>query len=275
MGPMEDRTALAVVEHWSGGAGVVPRGPKSLLSVVPAVAGDIERHTGRRPYAVDHPGQLWRLEVGGRFLASAGLVYPGGVPFPEELRNQTAVIANEVWLYAEEDGTVVGAYWWPNAVRRPVASMPRDEYPPDMVVHPSDAAQRVDVPVPMPHNLRWEAAVAVCLSRREVIVFCVRDATPDPLNEMLVYEQGGISVRATAEAKRPDINGFLRSNQPPYRRVRARLCPGIGRDPGRALGPQTWPWPGELRWWHDGVSYEVKGFIPVATLVEVAEALVM
>lgn len=244
------------------------------MSVVPAAPGDIERHTGRRPYGVGFAGELWRLEVSGRFLASAGLVYPGGVPFPEELHNQTAVIANEVWLYADEDGNVVGAYWWPDAVRRPIASVARDEYPAELIVHPDDAAPHLDVALPIPKNVRWEAAVAVCLSRREVIVFCVTaGVSPDPLNEMLIYEKGGISVRARVEHQRPDLNGFLRSHQPPYRRLTVRSSVAIGRDPGRALGPQTWPWPAEVRWWENEVSYEVKGFVPLATLIEIAEAI--
>src|SRR5918992_2016376 len=125
---MEDARARAIVDHWSGGAGVVARGPKMLMSVVPATPGDIERHTGRRPFDTT---DLWRLEVGGRFVASGGTVYPSGVPFPEDLHSQTAVIANEVWLYAEGDGTILGAYWWPDALRRPIASVPRDDYPPE------------------------------------------------------------------------------------------------------------------------------------------------
>lgn len=275
---MEDSRARAVVARWSGGGGVVPRGPTSLLSVVPVAPADIERHTGRRPsgYA-DH----WRLEVSGRFLAAAGLVYPGGVPYPEDLHNETPVVTNEVWLYADEDGTIVGTYWWPDAIRKPVASVPRAEYGSEICFHPDDATAHVDLKVPLPSHEPWMPAVVVAPSRDEAIVFCVTEQMPDPLNEMLVYEHGGVSVRARAEATKPDTDDFLRSHQPPYRRVQVRLANGIARDAGRSLGPQTWPWPAELRWWEprgsgpegrSGVSYEIRGFQPLATLVDVAES---
>lgn len=245
-----------------------------LMGVVPATPGDIERHTGRRPRGIDEGGgDLWRLDVGGRFIASDGVMYPSGVPYPEELHSQTAVIANEVWLYVDDDGYVLGAYWWPDAVRRPIASVPRAEYPAEDVVHPADASVRLDVPVPMPEGRPYEPELAVCLSRREVIVFCVSGSMPDPLNEMLVYEHGGVSVRARLQQKPSDFSGFLRSHQPPYRRISVRSSAGIARDPGRVLGPQTWPWPAELSWWENGVAYEVKGFVPVTTLVEIAESL--
>lgn len=241
-----------------------------LLSVVPASAGDIERHTGRRPTA---GSDLWRLEVSGRFVASAGVMYPSGVPFPDELHNQTAIIAQEVWLYATEDGDVLGAYWWPDAVRRPIAAMPSDEYAGEVVTHPNDASQHLDIAVPIPDHDAFEAAVAVCLDRREVLVFCVTSSPPEPLNEMLLFEAGGISIRARFEERKPDVMAFLRSHQPPYRRLTVRGLPAIARDLGRSLGPQTWPWPAELRWWEEGVSFEVKGFVPIATLAEVAESL--
>lgn len=269
---MDDARAQAVVARWSGGGGVVPRGPKELLGVVPVTRSDVERHAGRRT-SFDVPGGFWRLEVRGRFLAAAGVVYPGGVPYPEDLHNEMPVVCNEVWLYADDDGAIVGTYWWPDAVRKPIASLPRAEYAEDRIVHPDDAELRVDVRVPLPTREPWRADVAVCLSSREVLVFCVTGAAPDPLNEMLVYEHGGVSVRATSEAERPDLDRFLGSHQPPYRRIQVRGTSGIGRDPGRALGPQTWPWPGELRWWERGVEYEAKGFVPLATLVEIAESI--
>jgi hypothetical protein len=265
---VDERRAQAIAEHWSGGSGLVPRGPRQLLAYFPATPGDVERHTGRRPTSIDG---LWRLEVGGRFLRSGGLVYPGGVPYPEELHNQTAVIANEVWLYVDQDsGRVLGSYWWPDAVRRPIASRPHDEYPSSAVMDLTDACAFVDFDLRVPVCRPWEATIAVCLNPREVIVFCVTDTTPDPLTEMLVFEQGGLSLRATAEERRQDVTAFLRSNSPPYRQLRVGSVTGAGRDPGRALGPQTWPWPGELHWWDDGVSYELKGFVPLATLQEVA-----
>jgi hypothetical protein len=277
---LDDAKAQSVVARWSGGGGVVPRGPTQLLSVVPATPADIERHTGHRTSAFD----LWRLEVSGRFLASSGLVYPGGVPYPEDLHNEMPIVANEVWLYADDDGTIVGTYWWPDAVRKPIASVARGEYPSDSVVAldlyggPPDLSDRLDVRLPLPKLEPWKPAVAVCASRREVRVFCATDAAPDEiapdlLNEMLVYEHGGISVHAETEEERPDWNRYLRSHQPPYRKMAVRLTSGVGRDPGRSLGPQTWPWPGELRWWEKGVDYEVKGFVQLATLVEIAESI--
>jgi hypothetical protein len=39
------------------------------------------------------------------------------------------------------------------------------------------------------------------------------------------------------------------------------------------LGPQTWPWPGEVRWWYEGVSYEIKGSLPLNALVEIGQSL--
>jgi hypothetical protein len=266
---MDEALASAVVDMWSRGAGVVARGPKVLLSIVPAMRADVERHTGRRR---PEDSSLWRLEVGGRFLASGGVVYPGGVPFPEELHNQTAVIANEVWLYVDDDGDLLGAYWWPDAVRRPIASVPRDDYPSDDCVHPDDAQRLVDVPVPIPRRKPWEPTVAVCIDRDEVLVFCTV-CHVEPLNEMVVYENGGVSVRAKTMSDAPDDVSFLRAHQPPYRSLKVNGRTGIGRDVGRSLGPQTWPWPGEVRWWRDGVSYEVKGFESVAKLVEIAESI--
>jgi hypothetical protein len=268
---VDERHAEAIAEHWSGGSGLVPRGPRQLLAYFPATPADVERHTGRRPTSIEG---LWRLEVSGRFLRSGGLVYPGGVPYPEELHNQTAVIANEVWLYVDqESGRVLGSYWWPDAVRRPIASPPRDEYPASSVMDPRDASAVVDFELRVPQRPPWDAAIAVCLNPREVIVFCVTDTTPDPLHEMLLFEQGGLSLRATAEDRAEDISSFLRSHSPPFRQVRVGSRTGAGRDPGRALGPQTWPWPGELHWWDAGVTYELKGFVPLSTLLDVAGSM--
>jgi hypothetical protein len=268
---MDEKRAQLIAEHWSGGAGLVPRGPRQLLAYFPATPGDVERHTGRRAPSIDG---LWRLEVGGRFLRSGGLVYPGGVPYPEDLHNQTAVITNEVWLYVDDEGErVLGSYWWPGALRRPIASVPRDEYPSSAVMDPSEASEVLDFELRVPVCRPWEAAIAICTNPREVLVFCVKDTMPDPLHEMLLFEQGGLSLRAAAEERRRDLDDFLRSNSPPYRRMRVGPVAGAGRDPGRALGPQTWPWPGELSWWDDGVSYELKGFAPLATLQEAAVTL--
>lgn len=215
---------------------------------------------------------MWRLEVGGRFLRSGGLVYPGGVPFPEELHSRTAVIANEVWLYVDELGDVLGVYWWPDALRRPIASMPKDEYAPDQVMHPSTALQTIDFPVTLPDAPPWEPMLAVCHGRDEIIVFLTHGTVPDPLHEMLLFEQGGLSFRATAEPTQPDVESFARRHSPPFRRLRAPGTHAIGREQGRSLGPQTWPWPGELRWWDAGVAYELKGFVSLAELQEVADS---
>ena len=268
---MDERRAQALAEHWSGGSGLVPRGPRQLLAYFPATPSDVERHTGRRPPSIDG---LWRLEVGGRFLRSGGLVYPGGVPYPEELHNQTAVITNEVWLYYDDNSErVLGSYWWPDALRRPIASMPRDEYPPSAVMDLTDASQLLEFELRVPVHQPWDAAIVIATNPREALVFCVKDTMPDPLHEMLLFEQGGLSLRAAVEERAWNVNDFLRSNSPPHRQLRIGSVVGTGRDPGRALGPQTWPWPGELRWWDDGVSYELKGFVPLATLQEVAATL--
>ena len=267
---MDSSLANEVVEYWSRGSGVVARGPKSLLGVVPASPGDVERHCGRRPEGV---GDVWRLEVSGRFIASQGVLYPSGVPFPEELHDQTAVVSGEVWLYADSDGEVLGAYWWPEAVRRPIASVPRDEYAPETVVHPLDLPRSVDVPVPTIDLEGWTPVVAVRRSRRDITVFCTKGHTPEPMNEMCIYEQGGISLSVRVEERPLDPIAFLRRHQPPYRRLTVRGRTAIAREPGRSLGPQTWPWPGELTWSEDGVRYEVKGFEAVSTLVDIASSM--
>lgn len=262
---MDELKAQYVADTWSGGSGLVPRGPKLVLAARPSTPAEVERRTGRRPV-----GAVWRLEVGGRFLRSGGIVYPGGVPFPEELHSRTAVIANEVWLYVDEDGHVLGVYWWPDAVRRPVASVPREDFAPELVVHPSDAGSRLSF-LRLPDAPPWEPVAAVCISDREAVVFLTRGEVPDPLNEMVVYEHGGLSLRASCEDEPGRrVDDFAGSHSPPYRRLRAPGAYAVGRDPGRALGPQTWPWPGELRWWEDGVAYELKGFVPIQTLQEVA-----
>jgi hypothetical protein len=268
---MDERRASLIAEHWSGGSGLVPRGPRQLLAYFPATPGDVERHTGRRPSSIDG---LWRLEVGGRFLQSGGLVYPGGVPYPEDLHNQTAIITNEVWLYVDE-GTerVLGSYWWPDAMRRPIASVPRDEYPASAVMDVTEVAGALDFELRVPVCRPWEPAVVVCTNPREALVFCVKDTMPDPLHEMLLLEHGGLSLRATAQDSRFNVNEYLRTNSPPYRQVRIGVLSGAGRDPGRAPGPQTWPWPGELSWWDAGVSYELKGLVPLATLQDVGATM--
>lgn len=266
---MEDLDAQLVVDYWSGGSGVVARGPKTLLSVVPATPGEIERHTGRRPSGLD---EWWKLEVGGRFVSSRGVVYPSGVPFPEELHSQTAVISGEVWLYTNSDGDVVGSYWWPDAVRRPVASIPRDDYSPDEVMDPNylDPALRIAVPIPAGPEI--VPVVVASTSPEHVVVFCTDGSVPEPLNEMCTYEQGGLTISARL-APRPDLLSFLAANQPPYRKLSVGSATAVGRDPGRSLGPQTWPWPGEVRWWDDGAIYELKGFRQVSELASIASNL--
>jgi hypothetical protein len=266
---VDNDLAATVVDLWSRGSGIVARGPKALLGMAPAERVEVERRLGRRT-----PGgrPVWRLEVGGRFLASSGVMYPGGVPFPEELHSQTAIITNEVWLYVDDEGEVLGSYWWPDAVRRPIASVPRDDYGPDLCASVDDAQARVDIALPLPTHDRWQASVVVCIDRHEVIVFCAGSSI-EPLNEMVTYEHGGITIRATRSDEPVDIASYLRAHQPPYRRVQVAGRAGVGRDPGRSLGPQTWPWPAELRWFHEGVIYEIKGFEPLATLVDVGASL--
>jgi hypothetical protein len=266
---LDEKRAQAVAERWSGTSGLVPRGPKMLMAVVPATPSDVERHTGARP---DLASGLWRLEIGGRFLRSGGLVYPGGVPYPEELHSQTAVISNEVWLYTDDGGHVLGSYWWPDAVRRPIASMPRAQFSSDDVVEPSELAVALDLPLRLPKAKPWSAATAVRSGPKNGVVFYVKDALPDPLHEMLLFEAGGLALFVRGADGPLDVAHFLLSNQPPYRRVSAGGAVGLGRDPGRALGPQTWPWPGELRWRDNGVEYELKGFLPLTKLQAVASS---
>jgi hypothetical protein len=240
-----------------------------LMAVVPATLSDVERHTGARP---DLASGLWRLEIGGRFLRSGGLVYPGGVPYPEELHSQTAVIANEVWLYTDDSGRVLGSYWWPDAVRRPIASHPRAQFSTDNAVDPTEVAGMLDLTVRLPKAKPWVAHTAVRCGPKEAVVFFVKDALPDPLHEMVLFEAGGLALYVRGESGPLDVAHFLLSNQPPYRRVSAGGAVGVGRDPGRALGPQTWPWPGELRWRDSGVEYELKGFQPLTKLQALASS---
>ncbi len=264
---MDEVEAQLIADYWSGGGGLVPRGPKTVLATRPATPADVERHTGRRPSV---SGSLWRIEVGGRFLRAGGVVYPSGVPYPEELHSRTAVIANEVWLYVDDDGDVLGRYWWPEGVRRPIASKPKDEYSSDEVVEATVAVERLGMRLPcMPP---WEPALAVC-EKDEAIVFLTAGSVPDPVHEMLLFEHGGLSLGAWRQSEAPDVETFGRANSPPYRRLRDPGRHAIGRDPGRSLGPQTWPWPGELRWWDVGLSYELKGFVPLAKLQEVAASI--
>ncbi len=266
---MDESLAQTIAEYWSGSGGLVPRGPRSLLAVVPVTLAEVERRTGARP---SFGSNFWRLEVGGRFLRSGGLVYPGGVPYPEELHSRTAVIANEVWLYVDEDGDVLGTYWWPDALRRPIAAQPSADYDDDQIVHPADAAERFAFPLKRPTVPEWAPTVTVCVSPEEAVVLCAHGVLPEPLNEMVVFAKGGLALRQRCES-RPDLDSFLESNSPPFRPMRIGPVQGIGRDIGRALGPQTWPWPAELRWWGEGVSYEAKAFLPLAALQDVAASL--
>jgi hypothetical protein len=266
---MDEHEAARVAEFWSGGRGLVPRGPRVLLGFGPADPRDVERHTGRRPPA----GSVWRVEVGGRFLRSGGVVYPGGVPYPEELQHQTAVVSSEVWLYVSDGtGDVMGVYSWPEAVRRPIAAAPREDFDPDDVGHPSDAIGSLRMELRLPRHPAWDPALLVVNAPDDVIVLCVKETIPDPLNEMLLFEQGGVSLRAAVGA-RLDTAAILREFQPPFRELRVAESRAVGRDPGRSLGPQTWPWPGELLWWAEGVSYQLKGFQPLQTLHEIAATL--
>jgi len=266
---MEESDAQFVAEAWPGGGGLVPRGPRMLLGFGPADREDVLRHTGVRPGPRD---EVWRVQVGGRFLRASAPVYPGGVPVPEALQARTAVVSSEVWLYVEAESLdLVGMYSWPEAVRRPVASSPRADLRPDSVRHVADI--RVDFDLRVPAHRGWEAEMASVISPGELIVLLVREMLPDPLNEMVLFEQEGLTMRASAAAEPPDLRELIRQHQPPYRPARVRRAEAAGRDPGRALGPQTWPWPGELRWWDAGVNYELRGFQPLSVLVEVAGTL--
>jgi hypothetical protein len=267
---VDEREAQYIAEDWSGSGGLVPRGPRMLLACVPATAAEVERQTGRRP---ESSVGLWRLEIGGRFLHSGGVVYPGGVPYPEELHRQTALIANEVWLYVNDSGRVFGAYWWPDAMRRPIASVPRDEYEADQASHPDDVAKGLDFELKVPTKAPWKALLGLRLSSTHAVVFCTKGTIPEPLNDMVVFEQGGLVLRERVEKPSPDVSAFLRSHQPPFRRVSIANRPGAGRDPGRALGPQTWPWPGEVWWCDAGVTCELKGSVPLTTLQDVAATM--
>lgn len=234
----------------------------------PARSADVERHTGRRPPAGT---KVWRLEVGGRFLRSGGLVYPGGVPYPDELRSETAVVSSEVWLYVTEDsGEVLGLHSWPEAVRKPIAAVVADDLDADEVVHPSEAASRLGWDVPLPTDRRWEPFGVFADGPREAVVWCVRSLPPEPFNEMVLYAEEGLTLRVRREAEPQDLERVLESQQPPFRPVAIGRRRGIGREPGKSLGPQTWPWPGELWWSADGADFELRGLHPLSTLVEVA-----
>jgi hypothetical protein len=267
---VDEQEASYIAEEWSGSGDLVPRGPRMLLACVPATAAEVERHTGRRPQSMSG---LWRLEVAGRFLSSGAVVYPGGVPYPEDLQRQTALVANEVWLYADDSGRVLGVYWWPDAMRRPIASTPREEYTADAACHPDDFAKELEFELKVPNKAPWSASLGVQLSSTHAVVFCLKDTIPEPLNDMVVFEQGGLVLSERFESPAPDVSSFLRSHQPPYRRMSVGSKQAAGRDPGRALGPQTWPWPGELWWCDDGVTCELKGFMPLATLHDVAASM--
>lgn len=267
---VDEQEAGWIAEEWSGGRGLVPRGPRCLLGYNPAEPGDVERHTGRRPPA---GSDVWRVDVGGRFLRSGGVVYPSGVPYPEELAGRTATVSSEVWLYVDGPSSrVLGMHSWPEAVRRPVASQPHGDFDDDVVVHPDDVASQLDFECPIPHHPAWNPEYVVCRSRTDAIVILGKGIVPDPLNEMVLFEEGGLTLRVSASDP-PDLAGILRVHQPPYRRSRLASVQAVGRELGRPLGPQTWPWPGELLWFKDGLRYELKGFVGLEQLEEVARTL--
>lgn len=265
---MDEAQAALIAEGWPGGRGLVPRGPRWLLGFAP-----VDRAEAHRRCGAQVRGEVWRVDVGGRFLRAGGLVYPGGVPFPEDLARTTAVISSEVWLYVEADGgRVVGVYAWPEAVRKPIASVPRADVPAFAVCHPDDAGRLLDFPLALPDHPGYRPALLLTTSPDAATVFCVADTVPDPVNEMLLYEQRGLSLRAEAGVP-TDLEAVLREHQPPFRRAGVGRLPAAGREPGRTLGPQTWPWPAELIWEAEGVRYALKGFAALNTLVEVAQTL--
>lgn len=264
---MDENQASLVAESWRGGGGLVARGPKWLLGWDEVSRDEAELRTRRR---VGSRAEVWRVQVGGRFLQAQGTVYPGGVPFPDELTGTVAAVCSEVWLYVDtESAEFIGSYSWPEALRRPIASRPVDDFPERHVMGVERASEIDGVRIELPAHPGWDVPLLVSRSRRDVVALCVAGALPDPLNEMLLFGCGGLTLRL--QPGDPwDIHGIAGRHGPPYRRTEVSGCDAAGREPGRTLGPHTWPWPGELMWWRDGQRYTLKGFVPLAKLVEVA-----
>lgn len=254
---MESYQAELIVESWRDGAGVVSRGPRWLLGYGPVDPEEVVAHCGSRRRLSD---ELWRVQMGGRFLASDGLIYPGGVPFPEDVAGSTVVVASEVWLYFDlEAGRVLGSHWWPEAVRRPVASIPGNDFP--------GAIEFGDMDLPVPRHKSFDPILAA----REIdgwVVLLAEGHLGDPLNEMVWLQQGALSFRVSRGTV--DADEILYRFHPPYESYELNGGQAVGRHPGKALGPQTWPWPGELIWASDGLRYELKGQVEVGRLLEVA-----
>ncbi|HVL81513.1 MAG TPA: hypothetical protein VM840_07980 [Actinomycetota bacterium] len=267
---MDELQASLIVESWRGGAGLVSRGPRWLLGFAPADPADVERHTGRRARS----GEVWRVQVGGRFLGVDGTVYPGGVPFPEELAGKVAAVSTEVWLYVEPDEQrIVGSYSWPEAVRRPIAARPEPDFLREELSDASVAEEGGDVRIEFPRHPRWEQRLVSRSGPGEVVVLCIGPTLPDPLNEMVLFSCGGLSLRMVEAPGRPDLDAIAQASGPPYRGLAVGDSTAVGREPGRALGPHTWPWPGELIWWREGQRYTLRGDQPLAVLGEVAETV--
>lgn len=262
---MNERAAELLALSWRGSGGLVPRGPRWLLGWGPADAQDVRRHTGFDP---DDDGGVWRLQLGGRFLQSGGLVYPGGIPFPDDLAGEVAVVSNEVWLYVDAAQSMVGHYWWPEAVRKPVASPPRADFRDRDLITLDEARVRLGMKLPLGPG--WEPGPAVRMPGGGVLVMLACGRVPDPVNEMLLYEYGGLSLRATPSSRAPELDELVAAASPPFRRVSVDGLPAAGRECGRTLGPHTWPWPAELIWWDDGVTYEMKGAVGLDVLQSTA-----
>lgn len=259
---MESYQAELIVEGWRDGAGLVSRGPKWLLGFGPVTAEEAKPHCGYRRRLSD---DLWRVQMGGRFLASEGLIYPGGVPFPDEVAGSTIVVASEVWLYVDmEAGRMIGSHWWPEAVRRPVASQPEDDF-----VH-AVAFDSLAEPPPVP---RLQGYVPRLAARKDegLTVLLSREELRHPVNEMVLLESGALSLRVASALIDPDEIVFHHS--PPFELVNLNSLPAAGRQPGRALGPQTWAWPGELLWNAGAWSFDLKAQLPLDRLTEIARTI--
>jgi hypothetical protein len=115
-----------------------------------------------------------------------------------------------VWLYADDrSGRVLGIHPWPEAIRRPIASVPRADYHPDALVHPEDAGPHLDIALPLPEHRNYFCPLIVCHSRTHAMLLLVRELIPEPVNEMLLYEQEGLKgiFRLARDTQLPDSVG--------------------------------------------------------------------
>jgi len=209
--------------------------------------------------------------VAGRFIQSGGLIYPGGVPFPEDLAGEVAVVTNEVWLYVDAGRrAVIGQHWWPEAMRKPVASAPRAEFHQRDLMSLEEAGTRLRLS--LPQDVPWEPGPFVGLPQGGILVMFTCGLLPEPLNEMVLLEGGGLSLRARPASTGPAPEAVLEAGSPPFRRLDAGGFLGVGREPGRTLGPHTWPWPAELLWRNGDMTYQLRGHTELGVLQGVAAA---